>query len=240
MKLKSLVYFLLLNILISAATTYIVLTLWERSHGLSGTEIRNPTPELMLPAETHQATSSEEPIQVQTYQVLEGETLAGIAQANGLTIEELLGVNLNQESGSISAGDIIYIPVESDPGADQGAEIVFPDGEGYPDEPTNNGKVEIASIIGAGDLGTERVYLRGLGEGTLSLTGWQLIDEDGNQYVFPQITLFSNGAVNVYTGSGVDTVIALYWNMGESVWRSGENVVLLDSIGKIQATNIVP
>ena len=104
----------------------------------------------------------------------------------------------------------------------------------------NNGLVEIASVVGAGDLDTERVYLRGLGESTLSLTGWRLVDEDGSEYLFPQITLFSNGAVNVYSGSGVDTVVALFWNLGTPVWRPGEYVLLLDSANEIQATFIVP
>jgi hypothetical protein len=74
----------------------------------------------------------------------------------------------------------------------------------------------------------------------ISLTGWRLLDEDGYEYIFPQITLFANGGVDVYSTSGVDTVVALYWNTGSAVWSSGEAVILLDDTGDIQATYTVP
>ena len=96
------------------------------------------------------------------------------------------------------------------------------------------------AVIGAGDLASERVQIRGLGEGTLSLTGWRLQDEDDHIYTFPQLTLFGNGAVNIYSTAGVDTVVALYWNSGEAVWKSGETAALFDENGLIQATYTVP
>jgi hypothetical protein len=106
--------------------------------------------------------------------------------------------------------------------------------------PEGGEQVDIAAVIGAGDLGSERVQLRGLGDGTLSLTDWQLRDEDGNVYTFPQITLFGSGAVEIYSTTGVDTVVALYWNSGEAIWESGEAVTLLDDSGVLQATYNVP
>ena len=96
------------------------------------------------------------------------------------------------------------------------------------------------AVVGVGDLASERVQLRGIGEGSLDLTGWRLRDEDNHEYTFPKITLFPNGAVNVYTSAGVDTVVALYWGASSSVWRSGESVTLLDDSGNVQATFEVP
>jgi len=240
MKLKSLFYFLLINIIISAATTLVVLTIWDRSHNPVGNAVTKPNPEFVIPPEAKPAENTESATAIHTYTVGEGETLDGIATANNLTIEALLAVNQNIDADSISVGDIIYLPGPSITMSEDGIAGILPDREEYPEAPMNNGLVEIASVVGAGDLDTERVYLRGLGEGTLSLTGWRLVDDDGNEYLFPQITLFSNGAVNVYSGSGVDTVVALFWNLGTPVWRPGEYVLLLDSANEIQAAFIVP
>jgi hypothetical protein len=101
-------------------------------------------------------------------------------------------------------------------------------------------QVDIVAVIGAGDLSSERVQLKGLGDVSLSLTGWRLQDEDGNVYTFPQITLFGNGAIDVYSSTGVDTVVALYWNSGEPIWETGETVTLLDGAGTVQAIYLVP
>jgi hypothetical protein len=78
------------------------------------------------------------------------------------------------------------------------------------------------------------------GEGQLDLAGWQLKDEDGNTFTFPQLTLYPNGAVQVHTVSGTDSVIDLYWGIGEAVWSSGENSRLFDSQGNLRAVYRVP
>jgi hypothetical protein len=95
-------------------------------------------------------------------------------------------------------------------------------------------------VFGAGDLVTERVQIRGLGESTLSLTGWRLLDENGNEFIFPQLTLFGDGAIDIYTGAGRDTVVSLFWQLGEPVWNQGETVTLADQDGSIQATFSLP
>ncbi len=100
--------------------------------------------------------------------------------------------------------------------------------------------VKITSVIGAGVLETEIVIIKFEGEGELSLTSWQLKDEDGNTFTFPQLTLYQNGAVQVHTIAGTDTVIDLYWGIGDSVWSSGENASLYDAQGNLRAVYRVP
>jgi hypothetical protein len=95
-------------------------------------------------------------------------------------------------------------------------------------------------VIGAGTLNAEVVIVKFEGEGQLNLQGWQLKDDDGNTFTFPQLTLYKNGAVQVHTVSGTDTVIDLYWGAGEAVWRSGEDAKLFDSQGNLQALYRVP
>ncbi len=100
--------------------------------------------------------------------------------------------------------------------------------------------VKISSVVGAGTLSSEIVVVKFEGEGQLDLASWQLKDEDGNIFKFPKLTLYPNGAVQVHTIIGTDTVIDLYWGIGEAVWSSGENARLFDAQGNLRAVYRVP
>lgn len=100
--------------------------------------------------------------------------------------------------------------------------------------------VKISSVVGAGTLGAEIVVVKFEGEDQLELASWQLKDEDGNTFTFPNLTLYPNGAVQVHTVAGTDTVIDLYWGLGEAVWNSGENARLFDSQGNLRAVYRAP
>lgn len=100
--------------------------------------------------------------------------------------------------------------------------------------------VKISSIVGAGAMESEIVVVKFAGEGQLDLASWQLKDEDGNTFTFPNITLYPNGAVQVHTAAGTDTVIDLYWGIGDAVWNSGENARLFDPQGNLRAVYRVP
>jgi hypothetical protein len=100
--------------------------------------------------------------------------------------------------------------------------------------------VKISSVVGAGTIDSEIVVVKFEGDGQLDLAGWQLKDEDGNTFAFPKLTLYPNGAVQVHTVSGTDTVIDLYWGIGDAVWRSGENARLFDPQGNLKAVYRVP
>jgi hypothetical protein len=100
--------------------------------------------------------------------------------------------------------------------------------------------IKISSVVAAGILESEIVVIRFEGDGELNLTSWQLKDDNGNTYTFPQLTLYQNGAVQVHTIAGTDSVIDLYWGIGEAVWSSGENTSLYDSQGNLRAVYRVP
>lgn len=105
---------------------------------------------------------------------------------------------------------------------------------------TSIGQMEIDSIIGAGDVENERVMIRHVGDEEISLAGWQLQDEDGNSFILPSLTMFTGGAVTVYSRVGVNTVVELYWGMNEPVWEEGEQALLVDPNGGVQAVYTVP
>jgi hypothetical protein len=106
--------------------------------------------------------------------------------------------------------------------------------------PQDDIPVKISSVVGAGTLNSEIVVVKFEGEGQLDLASWQIKDENGNIFKFPKLTLYPNGAVQVHTAIGTDTVIDLYWGIGEAVWSSGENARLFDAQGNLRAVYRVP
>ena len=100
--------------------------------------------------------------------------------------------------------------------------------------------VDIVSVIGAGTLDAEVVSIRYSGDGELNLADWYLEDEDKNVFVFPQLSLYSDGVVQVHSEIGQDSVIALYWNSRDPIWESGEEASLVDPQGNVRATYVVP
>lgn len=103
-----------------------------------------------------------------------------------------------------------------------------------------SGQLAIASVIGAGNLESERVRLEHVGDRDLSLAGWSLEDEDGNRYSFPALVLHPGGALSLFSRSGDDSVVELYWDRTEPVWESGEQALLIDPDGDVQAEYSVP
>jgi hypothetical protein len=106
--------------------------------------------------------------------------------------------------------------------------------------PQDDIPVKISSVVGAGSLQSEIVVVKYEGDGQLDLASWQLKDENGNIFKFPKLILYPNGAVQIHTISGADTVIDLYWGLGAAVWNSGETARLFDAQGNLRAVYRVP
>jgi hypothetical protein len=100
--------------------------------------------------------------------------------------------------------------------------------------------IEIVSVVGAGTLGAEVVVVRYNGEGELGLANWQLKDDNGNTFTFPQLILYTDGAVQVHTASGSDTVVDLYMGLRDPIWESGEVAKLFDPQDNLRASYRVP
>lgn len=258
MRWKRLFYYLLINVIVSACTVFAVLTIWERRNA--------PAVAVILPNQSSQAssvgkvvtgtlsaTTPQPTIQitptnpmddllknVDQYQVESGDTLGIIADKFDVTIEDLLRVNQINDPNSLSVGMVIYIPIPPERIPTATPTVTYTPAPTGSLGPQPEARVVINSVIGAGDLATERVFLTRTGVGALDLAGWHLRDEDGNVFQFPQLELFEGGAVNVWTTSGAPTVVDLYWGQQSPVWRQGEKVTLLDGEGEERATYIVP
>jgi LysM repeat protein len=184
-----------------------------------------------------------------SYTVETGDTLSGIAFEFDVSVEAILAANDLDNPDSLDVGDVILIPVGD----------VLPEATGVPEAtvtptapapptlaPTNTGGaagesiLEVVTVIGAGDLAEERVVVRQNGDAQVSLQGWQLLGPDGQVFTFPQLVLFQEGAVTVYTKAGTNSVAELHWGLSAAIWGSGDVVTLVDPDGDIVAAYQVP
>jgi LysM repeat protein len=190
---------------------------------------------------------------VVAYTVREGDTLSGIASYFGVSLEDLLSLNSIRDPDRVVSGTELLIPppptitptpTPQDTPTPRFSATPSPSATSRftpsPTGPTPTPGVVIASVIGAGDLASEQVQLRLGGGGVLSLEGWKLLDEDGHEYRFPNLVLRAGAEIGVFSRAGQDTVLALYWNQGEAVWRAGETVTLLDASGNTRARYKIP
>ncbi|HEY3345977.1 MAG TPA: lamin tail domain-containing protein [Anaerolineaceae bacterium] len=101
-------------------------------------------------------------------------------------------------------------------------------------------QISVDNVFGVGILKDEYVLLKRIGDGELNMTGWRLDDGNGNIYKFPSLTLYKNGAVQVHTQAGVDSVVDLYWGRSQSVWQVGKIVTLYDDKNAVRASYRIP
>jgi len=100
--------------------------------------------------------------------------------------------------------------------------------------------VQIENVFGVGDVESEVVLVKRIGEGELFLTDWKLVDEDGHIFIFPHLSL-NKGIVQIYTDPGPsDLANGLHWGLEEAVWQIGEMVILLDPMDNVRATYRIP
>ena len=252
---KKLSFYLLINIFVSAITTWVVLTIWGRINQpvtpLTASDSPNPsvTSSTLVAVSTNVTSVSNNPSQpskteqlVEEYLVRADDTFGKIATEYGVSVEDLLKFNGLKDPNALSVGMVIYIPVEpeilptDEPTPTRDPNLVL----GTPADVTQGGTVVINSVIGAGELASERVFLSRTGKGVLLVSGWQIMDEDGNVFEFPNLELYEGGAVNLWTKTGTPTVVDLYWGLQFTVWESGETVALVDADGKLQASYKIP
>lgn len=101
-------------------------------------------------------------------------------------------------------------------------------------------QLQVAAVVAAGDLQSERVVIEHIGSQELSLAGWRLVDASGIEFSFPALVLYPGGQVAVHTSTGDNTASELFWNRQVAVWSKGEELTLLDANKKVQATYTVP
>jgi hypothetical protein len=103
--------------------------------------------------------------------------------------------------------------------------------------------IEIAGVVAVGDLDNEVVLLKRVGTGNLPMTGWKLAGQGGTTFTFstsPELILYKDGAVQIFSKAGTDTVTDVYMNRDKPAWRGGELIKLLDPQGNERANYQIP
>jgi LysM repeat protein len=244
---KRALIFLLINVVVSASVTIAVLWIWELTHPKPPLGATSPAQADLIPAASP-SSASPAPLTVtpsilmDEYIVREGDTLGQIADKYKVSVETLLKANGLKDPNAISVGMAIYIPITPEAIPPSPAQIT-PSPIGA--TPTllpgaQPPSAVINSVIGIGDLAAERVFITRLGSGVLLLKDWRLTDEDGNVFVFPELALYEDGALNVWTTTGTVTPVDLYWGLATPLWRSGETATLYDERGEVVSTYTIP
>jgi LysM repeat protein len=187
-----------------------------------------------------------------TYRIKDGDTLGALSIQFNTTVADIMTVNNLTDPDNLSVGQLLEIPTAPLPRVT--ATAVPPTGipsptprpSATPTQPavhtatptltSQETQVFIDTVIGVGVLETEKVVLRSNGTGELSLAGWRLTDSRGNEYIFPQLTLYQDRTINLNTRRGQDTVSDLFWGLTSPMWRTGELISIYDSQNNLRAT----
>jgi len=225
-------FYLALNVLVSAATMLGVLYWWDRSHQSTAIAVPSLTP---LPAGYTTPLATALPSRTpRVYVVQSGDTLGKIAEKFGLDVDELAAINNIQDPNVLAPGMQLVIPagVQTEQPVSSNPTITPQDGEAFP-------WPVIDSVLSAGVLGNEAVKIVNPGPNA-TLTGWRLRAPGGAEYEFKDFSLVAQGAVLIHTAEGIDTSIDLYWDLKEPVWHSGDEVQLLDALGNVRSVFFIP
>ncbi len=172
--------------------------------------------------------------------LVSGDTPFGVAERYGADPNLLLEVNnlTLQSAVSLQVGDRLLVPLD---GCNVEGLVSSSGGTGTSAETSATGEVaiNIADIEGIGDITAEGIHLRNDGR-ELNITGWTLSDSSGASYEFPELLLFPDVEIIIYTRSGTSTGYALFWGRDESVWEEGDELTLTDADGQVRKTLNIP
>ena len=241
--LRQYLMYLGLNVVVSAATVLLILSL---TGGIGGRQEETPTPTIDLLAQvvssfpTDTATSAPTPTPL-TYQVQPGDTLGDIATRLGVPLQDLMEINDIDDPNALDVGQVLIIPVSA--GSLTGGESTVDTGDqpatATPQPESSGAGVIISAVYDAGDLENESIRLFNTG-GIVRMEGWTIEDGEGRTFTFPDFTFYSTGAVNLHTRSGVDTSIDLFWGLDEAIWEPGKVVTLKNADGDVISTFPIP
>lgn len=256
--------FILVNVLVSATVVLAILWWWDgRVEDTPLPVVEAPEAAAIVPTEApdssnapaagppaQQSAQEEDPSGPETHIVGAGETLGQISVRYDVSMEQIMSANGMSNPNYLFVGQELIIPsldtVEEGQEASEAQpeevdETALP--TPIPTEPPAEGEasVTIAEVIGPGDAPLEAVQIVNNGSSAATLQDWKLADQFGNFYTFGPITLFGDGAgILVHTTAGQNNGTDLFWGAEDSLWKSGDMVILYDAAGAVQAEFQVP
>jgi LysM repeat protein len=95
--------------------------------------------------------------------------------------------------------------------------------------------LEITQLVARGRQEAEVLVLTNYGV-DVRLQGWTLSNDLGKVYTFPNLKLYTQNRVRIYTTKGRNTASDLYWGLESAAWGPEVEVATLkDPEGKVQA-----
>lgn len=174
-----------------------------------------------------------------------GDTIIAIAQEYGVFPGDVLLANDLGEDDILNIGDVLIIPVEGCGALSTPSPV--PSVTSTPFQLTRsaptvtlpptavNAQVEITNVQFPGDVNSEAVEIRNLGN-VVNLQGWTLVNERGDTFLFPEFRMQQGSLVRIFSRQGQNTPAALYWGRETPAWTDGEMITLYDSSGQVQST----
>jgi hypothetical protein len=174
-----------------------------------------------------------------------GDMVISIAQQYGVYPGDILLANGLEEDHILQIGDVLIIPVEGCGVLNTPTPTSVPTNTPFQfaqPAPTVtlpptavNAQVEITDVQFPGDVNSEAVEIRNLGN-VVNLQGWTLINERDETFLFPEFRMQQGSLVRIFSRQGQNTPAALYWGRETPAWREGETITLQDSSGQVQST----
>jgi LysM repeat protein len=161
------------------------------------------------------------------YVVQAGDSLLAIAGRYGISMQTIMDANNLTNPDFVFSGQRLVIPRAD------AASTAAPQASPTAADAANTGQgLRVASFTGNGVLTNEAVQIANDSDLVINLQGWRLEKENGPAYAFGGISLFPGSGVVLYTGSGVDTSVALYWNQATPLWETGSVARLVNPQGQ--------
>lgn len=195
-----------------------------------------PTPAAATPAPAEAAASpvaTAAPNAEEVYVVQAGDSLLAIAGRYGVSMQAIMDANNLTNPDFVFSGQRLIIPrADAAPTAAPSPTAA---------EPAVAGQgLRIASFTSNGALPNEAVQLANDSDLVINLQGWRLEKEGGPAYTFGGLSLFPGSGVVLYTGAGVDTSVALYWNQTTPLWERGSLARLVNPQGQVVSELTAP
>jgi LysM repeat protein len=223
-------FYLALNVVVSAATVLLVLYLVGRVQPQAAPRATfTPLP----PTPTATLFVAPTPT-LQSYQVRAGDTLGDVAAMFGVSSELLAQYNRLQDPNDLDVGQVLLIPAQpagSVP-TPRTPTITPAPGEAFPWP-----RIEMIYNLGEAEKETLKIVNPGP---TVQLEGWRLRGASGREFVFQAVELIAGGAILVHSAPGVDTPVDLYWGLSTAAWQHGEELQLLDAQGQVRSAVVLP
>lgn len=165
------------------------------------------------------------------YTVQAGDSLTGVANQFGLTIEQLLNINNLDNPDFVFVGQRLILPA--------GTIAQSPSRPAAPTRQpsrTVTGQMQITIVDGAGTLDTEVALVVNESDAAFNLQGWTLGREGGPIYTFSNLPIFPGGSVRIHSKAGNDTSVDVFWGQPDSVWSAGSVAQLVNVQGELVHT----